>query len=95
MRLVVAQRAFAWTLDLGVEREAAGDNLGPSFPLPVEVVPFCAEHTRRLLAALPSVQPALDRAVLRMGPAHAGYALRGANSIGFGCCGVFVLSKDV
>eukprot|EP00961_Rhodomonas_salina_P057034 766709-Rhodomonas_salina.5 len=29
--------------------------LGPSFPLPVEIVPFCHEHTMRTIAALPEV----------------------------------------
>jgi ribose 5-phosphate isomerase A len=40
--------------------------LGPGFPIPVEIVPFCHEHTMRSIAALPSCvnkcQP-----VLRMG----------------------------
>ena len=29
--------------------------LGPSFALPVEIVPFCHEHTMRLVAALPEL----------------------------------------
>jgi ribose 5-phosphate isomerase A len=41
--------------------------LGPIFPLPVEVTQFCAEHTRRVLAILPSVASILDRAELRRG----------------------------
>ena len=39
--------------------------LGPSFALPVEIVPFCHEHTIRVVAALPSL--AGCRAVLRTG----------------------------
>eukprot|EP00286_Rhodomonas_abbreviata_P022708 CAMPEP_0181307840 /NCGR_PEP_ID=MMETSP1101-20121128/11114_1 /TAXON_ID=46948 /ORGANISM="Rhodomonas abbreviata, Strain Caron Lab Isolate" /LENGTH=254 /DNA_ID=CAMNT_0023414123 /DNA_START=104 /DNA_END=868 /DNA_ORIENTATION=- len=30
--------------------------LGPSFPLPVEIVPFCHEHTIRTIAALPELE---------------------------------------
>jgi ribose 5-phosphate isomerase A len=39
--------------------------LGPGFPLPVEIVQFCHEHTRRTVEALPSV--AGCKAVLRLG----------------------------
>lgn len=39
--------------------------LGPGFPLPVEITPFCHMHTLRTIAALPSV--AGCEAVLRMG----------------------------
>ena len=39
--------------------------LGPGFPLPVEITPFCHMHTLRTVAALPSV--AGCEAVLRMG----------------------------
>jgi ribose 5-phosphate isomerase A len=31
------------------------NELGPSFPLPIEVVPFCHEHTARVIEALPSL----------------------------------------
>ena len=41
------------------------DGLGPGFPLPVEITPFCHEHTIRTIAALPSC--AGCDAVLRMG----------------------------
>jgi len=41
--------------------------LGPGFPLPVEITPFCHEHTMRVVAALPAVAPHLKEAVLRMG----------------------------
>ena len=39
--------------------------LGPGFPLPVEITPFCHEHTLRVVQSLPSV--AGCKAVLRMG----------------------------
>lgn len=39
--------------------------LGPSFALPVEIVPFCHEHTMRTVAALPEL--AGCRPVLRRG----------------------------
>lgn len=39
--------------------------LGPGFPLPVEITPFCHEHTRRVVEGLPSL--AGCKAVLRMG----------------------------
>lgn len=40
--------------------------LGPGFPLPVEITPFCHEHTMRLIEALPSIKGSC-RGVLRMG----------------------------
>lgn len=46
--------------------------LGPGFPLPVEITPFCHEHTLRLVGALPSV--AGCTAKLRMGSAATGSA---------------------
>ena len=39
--------------------------LGPSFPLPVEITPFCHEHTMRVIAALPELKGC--EAVLRTG----------------------------
>lgn len=39
--------------------------LGPGFPLPVEIVPFCHEHTIRQIMLLPALRHA--RPVLRMG----------------------------
>ena len=42
-------------------------SLGPHFPIPVEIVPFCHEHTVRLIAALPSVSCAGCTPKLRMG----------------------------
>jgi ribose 5-phosphate isomerase A len=41
------------------------DGLGPTFPIPVEITPFCHEHTIRTIAALPSC--AGCKPVLRMG----------------------------
>ena len=41
--------------------------LGPGFPLPVEITPFCHEHTMRVVAGLPAIAPYLKEAVLRMG----------------------------
>ena len=41
------------------------DGLGPGFPIPVEITPFCHEHTIRAIAALPSC--AGCKPVLRMG----------------------------
>lgn len=43
------------------------DGLGPTFPVPVEVVPFCHEHTARVIEALPAL--AGTKAVLRLGSA--------------------------
>jgi len=39
--------------------------LGPSFALPVEIVPFCHEHTLRTIAALPELKGC--KAVVRTG----------------------------
>jgi ribose 5-phosphate isomerase A len=41
------------------------NHLGPGFPLPVEITPFCHEHTIRCIAALPSLKGC--RPVLRRG----------------------------
>ena len=41
--------------------------LGPGFPVPVEITPFCHEHTGRLIAALPAIAPHLQEARLRLG----------------------------
>jgi len=48
-----------------VDESKLCDGLGPGFPLPVEITPFCHEHTIRTIAALPSC--AGCDAVLRMG----------------------------
>lgn len=39
-----------------VDESKLSKQLGPSFPLPVEITPFCHEHTRRLLESLPSIK---------------------------------------
>eukprot|EP01036_Dinobryon_divergens_P025887 gene25887-34479_t len=48
-----------------VDESKLSKGLGPGFPLPVEITPFCFEHTRRLVESLPSVKGC--KAVLRMG----------------------------
>lgn len=48
-----------------VDESKLSKGLGPGFPLPVEITPFCHEHTRRLIESLPSVKGC--KAVLRMG----------------------------
>merc|ERR1719231_1864739 len=55
-----------------VDESKLCDGLGPGFPLPVEITPFCWEHTLRKVAALPSV--AGCEAKLRMGSAATGSA---------------------
>jgi len=41
------------------------DGLGPGFPVPVEIVPFCHEHTMRVIAKLPALEGC--EPVLRLG----------------------------
>merc|ERR1719199_1865501 len=53
-----------------VDESKLCDGLGPGFPLPVEITPFCHEHTLRLVADLPSVKGC--KAQLRMGSAATG-----------------------
>ncbi|KAL3775897.1 hypothetical protein HJC23_000327 [Cyclotella cryptica] len=48
-----------------VDESKLCEGLGPGFPLPVEITPFCHEHTIRTIAALPSCEGC--NAVLRMG----------------------------
>lgn len=48
-----------------VDESKLCDGLGPGFPVPVEITPFCHEHTLRLVEGLPSC--AGSKAVLRMG----------------------------
>jgi ribose 5-phosphate isomerase A len=50
-----------------VDQSKLCDGLGPHFPVPVEIVSFCHEHTMRLIAALPSIAAAGCKPVLRMG----------------------------
>merc|ERR1719213_1137653 len=58
-----------------VDESKLCDGLGPGFPLPVEITPFCHEHTLRKVAALPSV--AGCEAKLRMGSAATGSTVDG------------------
>jgi len=48
-----------------VDESKLCDGLGPGFPIPVEITPFCHEHTMRVVAALPSCEGC--KPVLRMG----------------------------
>ena len=48
-----------------VDESKLCDGLGPGFPLPVEITPFCHEHTLRTIASLPACEGC--DAVLRMG----------------------------
>ncbi|CAJ1353772.1 unnamed protein product, partial [Effrenium voratum] len=48
-----------------VDESKMCDGLGPGFPVPVEIVPFCHEHTMRQIAALPAL--AGCEPVLRLG----------------------------
>lgn len=48
-----------------VDESKICDGLGPGFPVPVEITPFCHEHTMRTVASLPSVKGC--KPVLRMG----------------------------
>ena len=48
-----------------VDESKLTDGLGPGFPVPVEITPFCHEHTLRTVAALPSCEGC--KPVLRMG----------------------------
>jgi ribose 5-phosphate isomerase A len=43
------------------------DSLGPGFPLPVEITPFCYEHTIRQIESLSSLRDTGCRGVLRVG----------------------------
>lgn len=50
-----------------VDQSKLCGGLGPHFPVPVEIVSFCHEHTMRLISALPSVAAAGCNPVLRLG----------------------------
>ena len=45
-----------WASKVIVDESKMCDGLGPGFPLPVEIVPFCHEHTMRLIADLPALK---------------------------------------
>ena len=42
--------------DFIVDESKLCEGLGPGFPIPVEITPFCHEHTMRTVANLPSIQ---------------------------------------
>lgn len=48
-----------------VDESKLCDGLGPGFPVPVEIVPFCHEHTMREIASLPALKGC--EPVLRLG----------------------------
>eukprot|EP00929_Paragymnodinium_shiwhaense_P010019 TRINITY_DN114499_c0_g1_i1.p1 TRINITY_DN114499_c0_g1~~TRINITY_DN114499_c0_g1_i1.p1 ORF type:complete len:340 (+),score=114.64 TRINITY_DN114499_c0_g1_i1:181-1200(+) len=48
-----------------VDESKMCDGLGPGFPVPVEIVPFCHEHTMRVIGGLPAL--AGCKPVLRLG----------------------------
>jgi len=48
-----------------VDESKLCDGLGPGFPIPVEIVPFCHEHTMKQIAKLPALQGC--KPVLRLG----------------------------
>jgi ribose 5-phosphate isomerase A len=50
-----------------VDESKLSKSLGPKFPLPVEITPFCYQHTIRSISELPAVKGC--RPVLRMGSA--------------------------
>mmetsp|Transcript_7935 Transcript_7935/g.11961 ORF Transcript_7935/g.11961 Transcript_7935/m.11961 type:complete len:316 (-) Transcript_7935:160-1107(-) len=49
-----------------VDESKITDALGPGFAIPVEIVKFCHEHTRKAIEALPALE-GKAKAVLRMG----------------------------
>lgn len=57
--------AAAKTFVVIVDDSKLHEGLGSKFPIPVEVVPFCYEHTARVIEALPALKGC--KAVLRMG----------------------------
>merc|ERR1719453_184949 len=58
-----------------VDESKLCDGLGPGFPLPVEITPFCWEHTMRTVANLPSLEGC--EAKIRMGSAATGSKVDG------------------
>lgn len=48
-----------------VDESKLSRHIGPKFPLPVEITPFCHEHTRKMIESLPALKGC--KAVLRMG----------------------------
>eukprot|EP00434_Breviolum_minutum_P021694 symbB.v1.2.019149.t1/scaffold1555.1/size186957/3 len=66
MNLAMFQAA-ARTFVVIVDESKLCDGLGPHFPIPVEVVPFCHEHTARVIKALPALEGC--EPMLRLGSA--------------------------
>jgi len=58
-----------------VDESKLCDGLGPGFPLPVEITPFCHEHTMRLVAACPALEGCKPQ--LRLGSCATGSAIDG------------------
>jgi ribose 5-phosphate isomerase A len=50
-----------------VDESKLSSGLGPKFPLPVEITPFCHEHTIRVIESLESIKMSGGKPVLRMG----------------------------
>lgn len=50
-----------------VDESKIVNGLGPGFPIPVEIVPFCHEHTIRIISQLSSVKQYNGQPILRMG----------------------------
>merc|ERR1711972_1073879 len=48
-----------------VDESKLSNGIGPGFPIPVEIVPFCHEHTMRVIASLPALKGC--KPVLRLG----------------------------
>jgi len=59
--------AAAKTFVVIVDESKLCDGLGPHFPVPVEIVPFCHEHTARVIKSLPALEGC--EPVLRLGSA--------------------------
>lgn len=59
--------AAAKTFVVIVDESKLCDGLGPHFPVPVEIVPFCHEHTARVIKSLPALEGCDP--VLRLGSA--------------------------
>mmetsp|Transcript_71646 Transcript_71646/g.191161 ORF Transcript_71646/g.191161 Transcript_71646/m.191161 type:complete len:270 (-) Transcript_71646:42-851(-) len=64
--------AFAKQFVVIVDQTKVQEGLGPSFPLPVEIVPFGSEHIMRQVAQLPAFKDTGCRAQLRKGSASTG-----------------------
>lgn len=58
-----------------VDESKLCDGLGPGFPLPVEITPFCWEHTMRTVGNLPSLAGCTPK--LRLGSAATGSKVDG------------------